>query len=116
MPLYIREDDDELFRRAALLVIRRQHGAITFVQRHLKISFRESEELVRRMRTRGIVGYATGSRAAPVLVKECAQCGRIGRRSFTVLGETEHTQAIILCSVKSACRKRWPKTRTEDCD
>jgi hypothetical protein len=114
MPVYIRDTDDDLFRRAALLVIRRQHGAITFVQRHLKITFKESEDLVRRMRTRGIVGYTTGSKAAPVLVKECAQCGRIGRRSFTVLGETEYTKAITLCAVKSACRKRWPRTPVDD--
>lgn len=115
MPLYIREDDDELFQRAALLVIRQQHGGVSYVQRHLGIGFAEAQNLMRRMVTRGIVGYTTGSRAHPVLVMECAQCGRIGKRSFQILEETEHTKAIVLCAVKSACRKRWPR-RTEDDD
>lgn len=114
MSLYIRESDDELFRNAALLVIRQQLGAISFVQRHLEISLKESSDLVRRMRTRGIVGYTTGSMAAPVLVKECCRCGRIGRQSFLEEEDPENFRTVTRCAVDTACLKRRKRRTDED--
>jgi len=114
MARYIYDTDDDLFRRAVHFVVRTQHGGISTLQRNLGISFGEADELIRRMRTRGIVGYTTGSKAAPVLVKQCEQCGRIGRQSFTRLEATDHTKEMWFCKVKTACRKRWPKHPEDD--
>lgn len=116
MALYIYETDDDLFKRAVHFVVKAQHGGISTLQRKFGISFKEADELIRRMRTRGIVGYTTGSKAAPVLVKCCEQCGRMGRRSFVKVEMTEHTDEMWFCEVKTACRKRWPKERREDED
>lgn len=115
MAQYLYPTDDKQFVQAALMVISSQHGGITTLQRNMGgISFREAEELIRRMRTRGIVGYTTGSKAAPVLARQCEQCGRIGRQGFTKLEATEHTKDMWFCKAKAACRKRWPKNPKDD--
>ena len=55
--------------------------------------------------------------------QRCEQCGRRGTRGFTVLiGEVEgdtltvNIPPITTCANKNACRKRWPKHRTDDED
>jgi len=43
----------------------------------------------------------------------CAQCGRSGTRLFDVL-PVPGGIPIVICAVKTACRKRWPKPARDD--
>ncbi|MEV3947002.1 DNA translocase FtsK [Streptomyces halstedii] len=99
--------------RAIELVATHQHGAVSALQRWMQISFREASDLMERMHQLGHVGPAFGSRARDVYVRRCEQCGRIGKRSFTVL-EAPGIAPITVCTAKAACRKRWPKPLVDD--
>jgi DNA segregation ATPase FtsK/SpoIIIE-like protein len=119
---YVREDDDPLFRRAAFAVVSAQLGAVTFIQRKVKVSFRDAEYLLDIMTKRGITGPAHGSAARKVNIKQCQQCGRVGKREFIVVPATEHDSfrratgidPIWVCKSRSACRSRWTKTNEVD--
>lgn len=61
-------------------------------------------------------------------IKRCEQCGRTGTRGFRFFpaedvifddaGQVAIIPALSMteCANKTACRKRWPKTRDEDGD
>lgn len=119
---YLREDDSDVFRRAVHLVVRAQLGAVSFVQRRLRLRFSEAKVLLDEMTARGITGPEHGSFARDVLIKECQQCGRVGKTRYMVVPATEHDSfrqetgldPIWMCSNRVACRKRWPKTNEVD--
>lgn len=59
------------------------------------------------------------------IVRRCGQCGRTGTQGFRVFPAADviHEGAVAVvarsmaeCVSKTACRKRWPKTRDEDED
>jgi len=119
---YVREGDSDMFRRAVHLVVGAQLGAVTFIQRRLRIRFVEAKALLDEMTARGITGPEYGSFARKVLIKECQQCGRVGKTRYMVVPATEHDtfrqevgmDPIWMCSSRTACRKRWPKTNEVD--
>jgi hypothetical protein len=119
---YIREDDDPMFRRAAFTVVSAQLGAVTFIQRKLKVSFKEARTLLDAMTERGITGPECGSAARKVLIKQCQQCGRVGKRQFIVVPATGHDSfrettgmdPIWMCSGRIECRNRRPNTKQVD--
>ena len=116
MKQYLYDADDELFQCAVRFVVKTQHGGISTLQRNLDISFGEARDLITRMRTRGIVGFTTGSKASPVLVKCCQQCDRIGKHGFTLLEFPDHAYEMWFCTARAACRKRWPRQNDEEAD
>ncbi|MFF3998554.1 DNA translocase FtsK [Streptomyces cyaneofuscatus] len=99
--------------RAIELVATHQHGAVSALQRWMRISFREANDLMDQMHQLGHVGPAFGSHARDVYVRRCDQCGRIGKRAFSVL-EAPGIAPITVCTAKTACRKRWPKPPVDD--
>ncbi|WP_037825074.1 MULTISPECIES: DNA translocase FtsK [unclassified Streptomyces] len=103
---------DPPLERAIELVATHQHGAASALQRWMRIGFREASDLMDQMHQLGYVGPASGSHARDVYVRHCDQCGRIGKRSFTVL-EAPEIAPITVCTNKAACRKRWPKPPTD---
>lgn len=68
--------------------------------------------------------YGRTVEPAAVETKRCHQCGRTGTREFVPYPDRDvdlPDGSIILragelqeCANKTACRKRWPKTREED--
>ena len=120
MKPYLREDDDPLLCRAVQLVVSAQLGAVTFVQRRLRISFKEAKALLDIMTERGITGPEHGSAARKVLIKKCQQCGRAGRTRYIAVPASEHDgfrqetgmNPLWMCSNRTACHKR--RTRTEE--
>ena len=100
---------EERLTRAIELVASRQLAAVTALQRWMNLSFNDAADLLDEMEEAGLVGPPFGSRSREVYIRSCAQCGRIGKRGFTTLPATEHTDPITTCSAKAACRKPWPK-------
>jgi hypothetical protein len=103
-------------------VVSAQLGAVSFVQRKLRISFKDAKYLLDIMTRRGITGPENGSAARKVLIKQCQQCGRVGKRQFHVVPATEHDNfrratgmdPIWVCSGRIECRRRRPKVNQVD--
>ena len=104
---------DEL-AEALRLVASRQLAAASALQRWMRIPFARAMNLLDELEQQGHVGPADGSKSRDVYVRYCEQCGRIGKRGFTTLPTTEHTEPITTCSAKAACRKRWPKPTVDE--
>lgn len=100
---------EERLTRAIELVASRQLAAVTALQRWMNLSFNDAADLLGEMEDAGLVGPPFGSQSREVYIRSCAQCGRVGKRGFTTLPASEHTDPITICSAKAACRKRWPK-------
>ncbi|MEU5490324.1 DNA translocase FtsK [Streptomyces sp. NPDC020196] len=98
--------------QATRLVASNQLAATSALQRWMRISFRESSDLLNQMQELGHVGPAEGSRAREVYVRRCEQCGRVGRRSFRT--HSSFDIRVTVCANTTACRKRWPKHPVDD--
>ena len=64
------EDDDELIKEAARVVITHKHGSVSLLQRRLKIGYSRAARLMDRLEETGVVGPADGSKPREVLVNE----------------------------------------------
>ncbi|UCB51813.1 MAG: DNA translocase FtsK, partial [Candidatus Zixiibacteriota bacterium] len=67
----IREDaerDNDLFRKAAELVIRHKQGSVSLLQRRLAIGYQRAARLIDQLEEEGVVGPYDGSKAREVLV------------------------------------------------
>ena len=62
------EKDEDLFHRAAELVIRHKQGSVSLLQRRLAIGYQRAARLIDQLEEEGIVGPYDGSKAREVLV------------------------------------------------
>lgn len=62
------ERDNDLFRRAAELVIRHKQGSVSLLQRRLAIGYQRAARLIDQLEEEGVVGPYDGSKAREVLV------------------------------------------------
>ncbi len=62
------EQDEDLFRRAAELVIRHKQGSVSLLQRRLAVGYQRAARLIDQLEEEGIVGPYDGSKAREVLV------------------------------------------------
>jgi hypothetical protein len=59
---------DELFRQAAELCIRNDHGSTTLLQRHFKIGYGRAARIIDQLHQAGLLGPPDGSRPREVLI------------------------------------------------
>jgi S-DNA-T family DNA segregation ATPase FtsK/SpoIIIE len=62
------EQDDDLLRKAAELVIRHKQGSVSLLQRRLAVGYQRAARLIDQLEEEGIVGPYDGSKAREVLV------------------------------------------------
>jgi S-DNA-T family DNA segregation ATPase FtsK/SpoIIIE len=62
------ETDEDLFRKAAELVIRHKQGSVSLLQRRLAVGYQRAARLIDQLEEEGIVGPYDGSKAREVLV------------------------------------------------
>ena len=62
------EDDEDLFRKAAELVVRHKQGSVSLLQRRLAVGYQRAARLIDQLEEEGIVGPYDGSKAREVLV------------------------------------------------
>ena len=62
------EDTDELFEEAAYIIVRRQQGSVSLLQRKLAIGYTRAARIVDQLEEAGIVGPFAGTKARDVLV------------------------------------------------
>jgi len=62
------EKDEDLFRKAAELVIRHKQGSVSLLQRRLAVGYQRAARLIDQLEEEGIVGPYDGSKAREVLV------------------------------------------------
>jgi S-DNA-T family DNA segregation ATPase FtsK/SpoIIIE len=62
------ERDDDLFRKAAEVVIRHKQGSVSLLQRRLAVGYQRAARLIDQLEEEGIVGPYDGSKAREVLV------------------------------------------------
>ena len=62
------ERDNDLFRKAAELVIRHKQGSVSLLQRRLAIGYQRAARLIDQLEEEGVVGPYDGSKAREVLV------------------------------------------------
>ena len=61
---------DELFEKAAHIVVAHKQGSVSILQRRLKIGYSRAARLIDILEANGIVGPFEGSKARQVLVDE----------------------------------------------
>lgn len=62
------EQDDDLLRKAAELVVRHKQGSVSLLQRRLAVGYQRAARLIDQLEEEGIVGPYDGSKAREVLV------------------------------------------------
>ncbi len=62
------EDTDELFEKAAHVIVRNQQGSVSLLQRKLAIGYTRAARIVDQLEEAGIVGPFVGTKARDVLV------------------------------------------------
>jgi S-DNA-T family DNA segregation ATPase FtsK/SpoIIIE len=67
---YDPEVKDELFNKAARLIVEYQQGSTSLIQRKFSIGYNRAGRLIDQMEAAGIVGPYEGSRARQVLIKD----------------------------------------------
>ena len=61
---------DSLFEDAARLVVRRQSGSTSLIQRNFSIRFNRATQIMEQLEAVGIVGRSEGTASRPVLIKD----------------------------------------------
>ena len=64
------EDTDEKFDEAARVVMRRQQGSVSLLQRKLAVGYTRAARIVDQLEEAGIVGPFNGTKARDVLVDD----------------------------------------------
>jgi len=71
------DDKDELFDRAALIIVQSQQGSASLLQRKMNIGFNRAGRLIDQMEAAGIVGSNKGSKPREVLIQDESSLQRI---------------------------------------
>ena len=64
------EDTDDKFEEAARVIIRRQQGSVSLLQRKLAVGYTRAARIVDQLEEAGIVGPFNGTKAREVLVED----------------------------------------------
>lgn len=64
------EDTDEKFEKAARVIVRRQQGSVSLLQRKLAVGYTRAARIVDQLEEAGIVGPFNGTKAREVLVED----------------------------------------------
>ena len=64
------EDTDELFEDGARVIVRRQQGSVSLLQRKLAVGYTRAARIVDQLEEAGIVGPFNGTKARDVLVED----------------------------------------------
>jgi S-DNA-T family DNA segregation ATPase FtsK/SpoIIIE len=81
------EDTDELFEEGARVIVRRQQGSVSLLQRKLAVGYTRAARIVDQLEEAGIVGPFNGTKAREVLVDDEEQLERL------LAGEDDETPA-----------------------
>ena len=65
-----KEDVDDMFDKAALIVVKHQSGSTSLIQRKLRIGYNRAGRIIDQLEASGIVGVSEGSKARQVLVRD----------------------------------------------
>ncbi len=71
------EDTDELFEKAAHIIVRRQQGSVSLLQRKLSVGYTRAARIVDQLEEAGIVGPFVGTKARDVLVEDVEELERL---------------------------------------
>jgi S-DNA-T family DNA segregation ATPase FtsK/SpoIIIE len=71
------EDTDELFEEAAHVIVRRQQGSVSLLQRKLAVGYTRAARIVDQLEDAGIVGPYAGTKAREVLVESEEELDRL---------------------------------------
>ncbi len=71
------EDTDELFEDGARVIVRRQQGSVSLLQRKLAVGYTRAARIVDQLEEAGIVGPFNGTKARDVLVEDEQQLDKL---------------------------------------
>ncbi len=71
------EDTDEFFEDAAHIIVRRQQGSVSLLQRKLSVGYTRAARIVDQLEEAGIVGPFVGTKARDVLVEDVEELERL---------------------------------------
>ena len=71
------EDTDELFEDGARVIVRRQQGSVSLLQRKLAVGYTRAARIVDQLEEAGIVGPFNGTKARDVLVEDEQQLDQL---------------------------------------
>ncbi|NBC87548.1 MAG: DNA translocase FtsK [Bacteroidetes bacterium] len=71
------EDTDDLFEEGARVIVRRQQGSVSLLQRKLAVGYTRAARIVDQLEEAGIVGPFNGTKARDVLVDDEEQLDRL---------------------------------------
>ncbi|PEN14930.1 cell division protein FtsK [Longibacter salinarum] len=71
------EDTDDLFEEGARVIVRRQQGSVSLLQRKLAVGYTRAARIVDQLEEAGIVGPFNGTKARDVLVDDEQQLDRL---------------------------------------
>jgi S-DNA-T family DNA segregation ATPase FtsK/SpoIIIE len=71
------EDTDELFEDAARVIVRRQQGSVSLLQRKLAVGYTRAARIVDQLEEANIVGPFNGTKARDVLVEDEEELDRL---------------------------------------
>jgi len=71
------EDTDDLFEEGARVIVRRQQGSVSLLQRKLAVGYTRAARIVDQLEEAGIVGPFNGTKARDVLVDDEDQLDRL---------------------------------------
>jgi S-DNA-T family DNA segregation ATPase FtsK/SpoIIIE len=71
------EDTDDLFEEGARVIVRRQQGSVSLLQRKLAVGYTRAARIVDQLEEAGIVGPFNGTKARDVLVEDEEQLDRL---------------------------------------
>ena len=71
------DDTDELFEKAAHIIVRRQRGSVSLLQRKLSVGYTRAARIVDQLEEAGIVGTFAGTKAREVMVEDEEELERL---------------------------------------
>jgi S-DNA-T family DNA segregation ATPase FtsK/SpoIIIE len=71
------DDTDDLFEKAAHIIVRRQRGSVSLLQRKLAVGYTRAARIVDQLEEAGIVGTFAGTKAREVMVEDEEQLERL---------------------------------------
>lgn len=73
---------DNLFEKAANLVINTQQANTALIQRRLKITYKEAQDLINELEFSGVIGPFEGDKARKVLIRDQSELNALLFRMY----------------------------------